>query len=353
MAIAWGAPTSTLAIPEELGTDTLHEMYRFMLLARALDERMWVLNRAGKASFAVPSQGHEAAQVGAAFALQRGKDFVLPYYRGLAMSLVIGLSPAEILMAALARAHDPSSGGRQMPNHFGSRRLKIVSQSSVVGTQIPHAAGIGLAEKIRGGDAVAWVSFGEGTTSQGDFHEGINLAAVQRLPVIFQCENNDYAISVPMSRQMAVASVAERAAAYGIPGISVDGTDVMAVYRATRDAVARARRGDGPTLIEAHTVRLLPHSSDDNDRTYRSADELAEAKTHDPITRFRCELTEAGLLDEESDRTLRAEIAREIEQATEEAEQAPSPSPNSLLRHVYAEPSHGPDGRSNNRRRYA
>jgi 2-oxoisovalerate dehydrogenase E1 component alpha subunit len=224
-----------------------------------------------------------------------------------------------------------------MPNHFGARRLKIVTQSSVVGTQIPHAAGIGLAEKIRGGDALAWVSFGEGTTSQGDFHEGLNLAAVHSLPVIFQCENNDYAISVPMSQQMAVTSVADRAVAYGMPGVSVDGTDVMAVYRATRDAAVRARRGDGPTLIEAHTVRLLPHSSDDNDRTYRTPDELAELKTHDPIARFRAELSEAEILDDAADSQLRADVAAEVEQATIEAERAPLPGPETLLQHVYAE----------------
>jgi 2-oxoisovalerate dehydrogenase E1 component alpha subunit len=337
MAIAWSAWEPALEIPPELNADVLREMYRWMLLARALDERMWLLNRAGKAAFAVPSQGHEAAQVGAAYALRRGKDFVLPYYRGLAMALVMGITPAEILMSALARAGDPSSGGRQMPNHFGARRLKIVTQSSVVGTQIPHAAGIGLAEKIRGGDGLAWVSFGEGTTSQGDFHEGLNLAAVHSLPVIFQCENNDYAISVPMSQQMAVTSVADRAVAYGMPGVSVDGTDVMAVYRATRDAAVRARRGDGPTLIEAHTVRLLPHSSDDNDRTYRTPDELAELKTHDPIARFRAELSEAEILDDAADSQMRADVAAEVEQATIEAERAPLPSLETLLQHVYAE----------------
>lgn len=328
-----------LDIPPELDATSLRDMYRYMLLARALDERVWVLNRAGKAPFAVPSQGHEAAQVGAAFALERGKDFILPYYRGLTMVLVMGMTPLDILLAALARAGDPSSGGRQMPSHYGSKRLKIVTQSSVVGTQIPHAAGIGLAEKIKGGDAIAWVSFGEGTTSQGAFHEGVNLAAVHKLPVIFQCENNDYAISVPMNKQMAVRSVAERAAAYGLPGVAVDGTDVLAVYRATREAVARARRGDGPTLIEAHCVRLLPHSSDDNDRTYRSADELAEMRTHDPIARFREELMVAGILDDIIERELRAGVTAEVEAASSAAEKAPWPDPETLTQHVYANDS--------------
>ncbi len=160
--------------------------------------------------------------------------------------------------------------------------------------RFPHAAGIGLAEKIKGGDAVAWVSFGEGSTSQGDFHEGINLAAVQKLPVIFQCENNDYAISVPMSQQMAVASVADRSVAYGIPGVKVDGTDPIATYLATREAVARARHGAGPTLIEARCLRLMPHSSDDNDRSYRASEELKEMRSHDPLACFPCAAVRRG-----------------------------------------------------------
>ena len=320
-----------------LAERVLQEMYRYMLLARSLDERMWLLNRAGKAPFVISCQGHEAAQVGAAFALERGKDFTLPYYRGLASVLVMGMTPREVMLAIFARAADPSSGGRQMPAHYGHRRLKIVTQSSPVGTQIAHAAGIGLAEKIKGGDAVAWASFGEGTSSQGDFHEGINLAAVHHLPVIFQCENNDYAISVPMSQQMAVASVADRGAAYGIPGVKVDGTDVLAAYAATRAAVERARAGEGPTLIEAKCIRLTPHSSDDNDRTYRPADELKEMRSHDPIARFRDFLREHGALDDALERDMRERVKAEVDDATAFAESAPLPEPATLLRHVYAE----------------
>jgi 2-oxoisovalerate dehydrogenase E1 component alpha subunit len=316
---------------------TLREMFRFMVLARALDERMWLLNRAGKAPFVISCQGHEAAQVGAAFALDRGKDFTLPYYRGLGTVLVMGMTPTEVMLALFARAADPNSGGRQMPAHYSSRRLKIITQSSPVGTQIAHAAGVGLAEKIKGGDAVVWTSFGEGTTSQGDFHEGINLAAVHRLPVIFQCENNEYAISVPQQQQMAIASVADRGPAYGIPGISVDGTDVLSVYEVTRRAVERARRGDGPTLLEARVVRLTAHSSDDNDRTYRSPRELKSMRHQDPIARFAAYLHEHELLSEADERELRAEVAAEVEAASAAAEAAPLPEPESLLTHVYAE----------------
>jgi 2-oxoisovalerate dehydrogenase E1 component alpha subunit len=330
-------PPTTLEIRPGLDEPALIEMYRVMLLARAVDERMWHLNRTGRAPFAIPAQGHEAAGVGAAFALTPGKDFTLPYYRDMTVALVMGMTARDMLLATLARAGEPSSGGRQMPNHFGSRRLRIITQSSVVATQVPHAAGIALAEKIRGGDAVVWVSFGEGSTSQGDWHEGVNLAAVHRLPVIFHCENNDYAISVPSSLQMAVPSVAERACAYGIPGVAVDGTDPLEVYAATRAAVERARSGCGPTLIEAHCIRLTPHTSDDNDRVYRPAGEVAELRARDPIPRFRQQLLAAGVLDDARDQALRAEVAREVDDAAAFADQAPPPDPSELLRHVYAE----------------
>jgi 2-oxoisovalerate dehydrogenase E1 component alpha subunit len=319
-----------------LAPETLRELFRFMLLARTLDERMWLLNRAGKVPFVISCQGHEAAQVGAAFALTRGKDFMLPYYRGLASVLVMGMTATEVMLALFARAADPNSGGRQMPAHYGSRRLKIVTQSSPVGTQIAHAAGIGLAERIKGGDAVVWTSFGEGTTSQGDFHEALNLAAVHQLPAIFQCENNEYAISVPQKLQMAVASVADRAAAYGMPGITVDGTDVLAMYEVTRRAVERARRGDGPTLIEARVVRMTAHSSDDNDRTYRSSSELKHLRRHDPIARFAAYLYEHDVLSAAEEQALRQAVTAEVDAATDAAEQAPLPDPETLYDHVYA-----------------
>jgi 2-oxoisovalerate dehydrogenase E1 component alpha subunit len=328
---------TSVAAPPDVDERTMLEIYRYMLLARALDERMWLLNRSGKVPFVISCQGHEAAQVGAAFALQRGVDFTLPYYRGLGTVLVMGLSPREVMLAIFARAADPASGGRQMPAHYSHRKLKIVTQSSPVGTQIAHAAGIGLAEKIKGGDAVAWTSFGEGTSSQGDFHEAINLAAVQKLPVIFQCENNDYAISVPMSQQMAISSVADRGAAYGIPGVKVDGTDPLASYAATRAAVARARSGAGPTLIEAKCLRLTPHSSDDNDRTYRPASELKDLRSHDPVARYREWLLSEGALDEVREKELHQHIAHEVDDATTFAEQAPLPDPSTLLKHVYAD----------------
>lgn len=337
MAVSLESLHNSVDIDDMPPPETLRDMYYFMVLARALDERMWVLNRAGKAPFVISCQGHEAAQVGAAFALIKNKDFLLPYYRGLASVLVMGMTPLDVLLAVFARATDPSSGGRQMPAHYSSRTLNIVTQSSPVGTQIPHAAGIALAEKIKGGDAIAWTSFGEGTTSQGDFHEGLNLAAVHKLPVIFQCENNEYAISVPQRLQMAVTSVAQRGHGYGMPGVSVDGTDVLAVYSVTRRAVERARQGDGPTLIEARVVRLTAHSSDDNDRTYRPFSELQAVRHHDPVARFGAYLFELGVLDDPLERQVHERAAAEIDAATDQAEGAPLPDPNTLFDHVYAD----------------
>jgi 2-oxoisovalerate dehydrogenase E1 component alpha subunit len=335
------APDPEIDRHSELGLtpEQLLEMYCFMRLARAVDERMWVLNRAGLAAFVISGQGHEAAQVGTVYALRRGHDFLCPYYRDLAAVLVFGMTPAEMLMALLARAADPNSGGRQMPAHWGAKRLNIVSQSSVVGTQLLHACGAALAAKMRGEDSVAFASFGEGSASEGDFHEACNFASIWRLGCLFLCENNRYAISEPSTKQMAIENLADRALGYGFPGIVVDGNDVLEVYRVAQAAVARARRGEGPTLIEAKTYRLTPHSSDDDDRIYRSREEVAEWRSVDPIGRFQAYLQAHGILDEALDAQLKARIAREVDEATEEAERAPQAAGEAALRHVFAEDS--------------
>jgi 2-oxoisovalerate dehydrogenase E1 component alpha subunit len=274
-------------------------------------------------------------------ALRPGQDFFLLYYRDLTAALAIGMTAVDVMLGVFARADDPSCGARQMPEHFSSRRWRIFTGSSCVGTQIPHASGIALATKLRGEPDVTCVSFGEGATSKGDFHEGVNFAAVHKLPVIFFCQNNGYAISERTDRQMAVASVADRAAGYGIPGVSVDGNDALAVLQATREAAERARSGEGPTLIEARTYRLVPHTSDDDDRAYRSREEVEEWRKRDPIDRMRRYLEEQGLLDAKADEALRQEITREVEEATRYAEAAAPPDPATLGRHVYAEDDHG------------
>jgi 2-oxoisovalerate dehydrogenase E1 component alpha subunit len=336
-----GVLSATVAPPSEgdagLDHGLLRAMHRALVLARATDERMWQMNRAGRAPFVVSGQGHEAAQVGAAFALDRGRDWIVPYYRDLALSMAFGLTAEEIILSALARATDPASGGRQMPAHYGSARRRIVSASSPVATQIPHATGLAYAAKLRGSDEVALTAFGEGGSSKGDFHEACNFAGIHRLAVIFFCENNRYAISVPQDLQMPIDNVADRAAAYGFPGVVVDGTDLLAVHLATRDAVARARAGEGPTLIEAKVYRFTPHSSDDDDRTYRDPEEVSAWRARDPVALFEQRMLDVGALDEESLAQVRAEIKREVDAATDAAEAAPLPDPATFADHVYAE----------------
>lgn len=324
---------------EQLGlTDQdVLQMYETMLLARKIDERMWLLNRAGKIPFVVSCQGQEAAQVGAAFALDRNKDYVLPYYRDVGVVLTFGMTARDLMLAAFAKAEDPNSGGRQMPGHFGQKKNRIVTGSSPVTTQVPHAAGIALAAKMEGKDLVVFTTFGEGSSNQGDFHEGLNFASVHKLPVIFMCENNRYAISVPIEKQYACKRISERAIGYGMPGVTVDGNDPLAVYAAVKEAADRGRSGGGPTLIEAMTYRLTPHSSDDDDRSYRSVEEVENAKKLDPIPTFAAYLKEIGLLSDEVERTIHERVDHIVDEATEYAERAPYPDPEDTLRHVYAE----------------
>ncbi len=312
-------------------------VYRTMRLARAISERMWVLQRTGKTSFVVTCEGHEAAQAGSAFALRPGVDVFAPYYRDLALVLMAGMTAREVMLSAFAKPADPSSGGRQMPGHYSHVKLKIVSGGSPVGTRIPQAAGIALAAKLQKQDTVVLCSFGDGASSKGDFHEGLNFAAIHKLPVVYLCESNGYAISVPRRLQMAIERVSDRAAAYGIPGVTVDGNDPLAVYAATRQAADRARRGEGPTLIEATVYRFSPHTSNDDDTKYRSREELAEARKRDPIALFRARLLEWRILDEQADKALGDAIAQEVNEASRFAEQSPDAAPEDALRHVYYE----------------
>ncbi len=313
----------------------LMEMYYKMVLARAVSARMWILNRMGRAPFAITGDGHEAAQVASAWALKPGKDWVVPYYRDMAVVLTVGMTPRDLMLGLLAKAADPSSGGRQMPSHFGHAGLRIVSGSSPVATQILHAVGIALASKLRGEKDATIVYFGDGASSKGDFHEGLNFAGVHRLPVVFFCENNGYAISVPLHKQMAIRQVSERAAAYGFPGVTVDGNDPLAVYAASREALERARRGEGPTLIEAVVQRLVPHSTDDDERRYRSKEELDARKAADPIPLFKAYLEGQGFLTAEQNEQINKRAAKEVDDATDFAEKSPYPEPEEALTRVY------------------
>jgi 2-oxoisovalerate dehydrogenase E1 component alpha subunit len=306
-------------------------------LARAVDERMWILNRAGRIPFVISGQGHEGAQVGIAWPLEKGKDWIAPFYRSIATCLTFGMSARDILTAQYATASDPSSGGRQMPGHYGSHEHNLVSVSSPVATQLLHAVGIALAAKIRKTGQVAMTTMGEGSSNQGDVHEGLNFAAIHKLPFVFVVENNGYAISVPLARQVAGSSVADRAAGYGIPGVTVDGADVLACYQASKDAVARARRGEGPTLIEAKVLRLTAHSSDDQQTKYRSEEELTAEKARDPLPLFRTQLLDAGVLTAETEAAIAADITAIVDDATEYAETQPDPDPATAMKWVFAE----------------
>ncbi|MDC3415467.1 thiamine pyrophosphate-dependent dehydrogenase E1 component subunit alpha [Aquibacillus salsiterrae] len=313
------------------------DMYKTMLLARRIDERMWLLNRSGKIPFVVSCQGQEAAQVGASFALNRSVDYVLPYYRDVGVVLAFGMTARDLMLQGFAKAEDPNSGGRQMPGHFGQKKNRIVTGSSPVTTQVPHAVGIALAAKMEKKELVSFVTLGEGSSNQGDFHEGANFASVHKLPVIFMVENNQYAISVPLSKQVACEKISDRAIGYGMPGITVDGNDPLAVYDAVNKARERAIKGEGPTLIETVSYRLTPHSSDDDDLSYRKKEEVDEAKAKDGVYGFANYLRELNLLTETVEQQIEEELKVLIDEATDYAENAPYAEPASIYKHVYAE----------------
>jgi 2-oxoisovalerate dehydrogenase E1 component alpha subunit len=310
-------------------------MYRAMLLARRLDERMWSLNRQGHGHFAVPCAGHEAVGAGYAFALDTTRDYLAPHHRDVTALLLWGLTPRDILCHFLGKAPDPAGAGRQMYAHWGSRRLRIFSLSSVMAGHVPHAVGVALAAKYRGENYVTWCGFGDGSSSKGDVHESMNFAAIHKLPIVFCCENNELAISVPQSKQMAVEHVADRAAGYGFPGVVVDGMDPHAVLASARAAVDRARRGDGPTLIEAKVYRYLPHTSNDDDTRYRTRQEVERARERDPLKTFRARLYGEQLLDEKSETELEHEIRAGVDDATDFALDAPELDARATFDHVY------------------
>ncbi|MGY0693049.1 thiamine pyrophosphate-dependent dehydrogenase E1 component subunit alpha [Virgibacillus sp. FSP13] len=313
------------------------DMFKTMLLARKIDERMWLLNRAGKIPFVISCQGQEAAQVGASFALNREQDYVAPYYRDLGVVLAFGMTTKDLMLSGFAKSEDPNSGGRQMPGHFGQKKNRILTGSSPVTTQLPHAVGVALGAKMEKKDVVSLVTLGEGSSNQGDFHEGLNFAGVHKLPVITMVENNKYAISVPIERQLASENVSDRAVAYGMPGVTVDGNDPLAVYEAVKEARNRAVNGEGPTLIEAVSYRLTAHSSDDDDRQYRESEEVEEARKKDSIVTFAAYLKEAGILTEAVEEKINGEIADLVNEATDYAENAPYAEPEDALKFVYEE----------------
>lgn len=322
-----------------LPEDLLKKIYRSMVLVRSLDTRMLSLQRQGRIGFYVPSTGQEACQIGSAGALGP-EDWAFPAYREPGVALWRGYPLAKLVCQFYGNAEDLEKG-RQMPNHYGNAAAKYVSPSSPVGTQIPMAVGAAWAMRIRARDTVTIVYFGDGATSQGDFHAGMNFAGVFKAPCIFLCQNNQWAISVPRSRQTASPTLAVKGEAYGIEGVRVDGNDVLAVYDVTRRAVAKARAGGGPTLIEAVTYRMGPHSSSDDPTRYRPAAELEEWKRKDPVDRLKLYLEKRGLWDEIDDAALHQEIDEEITKAVRDAEKVAPPALETVFSDVYAEmPAH-------------
>jgi 2-oxoisovalerate dehydrogenase E1 component alpha subunit len=311
---------------------------RGMLCARTVDDRLWLLSRQGKAHFVITSAGHEATQFGCAWAINVGRDYVVPYYRDMALAMALGQTPLDIFLHALGKAADPASGGRQMFGHFNSRELRIVSGSSSVGSHPLHAVGLAWAFRItKATDLVAVTFFGEGATAEGAWHEALNFAGIHQLPVVFVCENNQYAISVHQRREVPVPDVATKAAGYGMPGVVVDGNDIFAVYAAARAALRRARSGGGPTLLECKTYRFRPHSNADDDRKYRAEAEVAEWRARDPIGRLERYVLEHGLATEDQIAEMRHALETEVDQAILEAERAPGPTLDSIYAHLYGE----------------
>ena len=308
-------------------------LYRTMLMARKMDDRMFALNRQGRAPFVVGSSGHEAVQVASVGPLDLERDWILPYYRDMGVALAWGITPLEVFLAVFAKQTDPMSGGRQLPNHWSAEDRRILTQSSTIGTQYPHAAGIAHGLKIDGSDGVVVVYGGEGSTSEGDWHEAMNWAGIHKLPLIFVIENNGYAISVPSEAEVA-GHIFERAKGYGMPGHVIDGNDPLGVYRAMKEAVERARAGQGPTLIEAETYRYYAHTSDDDDRLYRSREEVDEWRRHDPVVTLKQYLIEERLLPDALEQAMEDDIESELADAVRAAEAAPDAV--DALSHVYA-----------------
>jgi pyruvate dehydrogenase E1 component alpha subunit len=321
--------------PPKLAPALLRELHRGMLRARILDEKMLPLQRQGRIAFYAEARGQEAAVIGAVAAVTSA-DYVLPAHRELGAALYRGLPLATLVAQLYGNAHDIGRG-RQMPVHLAApRALNFIPPSSCVATQLPHAAGIAWAAKMRKDPIVALAYLGEGATSAEDFHAGVNFAAVYHVPAIFVCENNQWAISTPASRQTASETFAIKALAYGIPGVRVDGNDVLAVHAVVSEAAARARAGGGPTLIEAVTYRMAAHSTSDDPHSYRSEADEAGWRDKDPLRRFEAWLAATGVRDAAGVAAERAAIEAEIAAAVEAEERVGPPPLHSLVENVYA-----------------
>ena len=323
--------------PPRIKKDTLLRMYRAMVSVRQFDDRCMKLQRTGRIGFSIPNLGIEAVSVGGAAPLDPKKDWLAPSYRDFGMAMYHGVS-LEAMMDTQYGNCDDNNLGRQMPVHFTfDEPVRFLSISSPIGTHIPHAVGIAMAERKRGGEGICLVSFGDGGTSSLGFHSGMNFAGVYSAPVVFLCQNNQWAISCPLDKQTASEDIAVKGEAYGIPGVKVDGNDVLAVYQAVDQAVKRARAGEGPTLIEAVTMRMGGHSTSDDPTKYVDQDLMREWEKKDPLRRFKEYLIAEKVLDEQQSEKIEAELAAEVSAAARAAEAKPRPGLETIFTDVYAD----------------
>ncbi|MCS7094333.1 MAG: pyruvate dehydrogenase (acetyl-transferring) E1 component subunit alpha [Thaumarchaeota archaeon] len=323
--------------PEKIGvsSDDLLKMYKAMVLTRVLDRYILRLQRMGKVALYAESLGEEAVEVGVTQALQP-RDVVFPTYRELGIYLTRGVPVAEILDRMTCTVDDPLKGHEFAI--FGDKRFNIVPAPTPVSTQIPLAVGYAMAAKLKGEKMVVLTIFGDGATSKGDFHEGLNFASVHKPPVVFVCRNNQYAISTHISKQTGSSTIAQKAVAYGLEGVRVDGNDVLAVYLTTKAAVDRIREGAPPVLIEALTYRMGAHTTSDDPKRYRTEDETQSWAKLDPVSRMRDYLISKGVMDEEADSVLRSEVEREVAAEVEKVLQKSGPDPLVIFEDVYSDP---------------
>src|SRR5437588_8856199 len=320
----------------DLDEKTLRDWFRYMLLGRQIDYRFQVLNRQGRAPFIISCAGHEAAQIGIGWPLKPKYDWLAPYYRDVVLCMRMGMTPLDLMLSVLAKASDPASGGKQTPGHFSDSRLNITSGGSPVATQMVHGAGAAYALKMDGTDKVLLTCYGEGAGAEGDAHEAFNFAAIYKLPEVFVCENNGFAISTPFNKEYAIEHVAQRAAGYGFPGITVDGRDPVTCYAVSNEAVARARSGEGPTLIECLVDRLGAHSSEDDQRRYRTQEEIELLAENDCLERFKKRLLEEGVMTAKQVAEYEEAVKEEVTKATKDGMDSADPAPEDALTNVYA-----------------
>ena len=324
-------------LPEGLAADDMVEVCRQMILVRTMDERIWMMNRQGKVPIAASCQGHEAAELGSLLAAQKDGDcFLFPYYRDLALKMAAGLTPRQVMLSFMGKEGEPYSGARQFPLQGADLPRRIIQISNVVAAGLTQSVGYALACKMMGDHTVTICYFGDGASSQGETHEAMNFAAIHKLPVVFICENNKYAISTPQASQMVLGDVAARAEGYGFPGFVIDGMDFVACYEATRHGIQHARNV-GPVLIEMKVERFMPHTTDDDDRRYRDRDAVEEARQYDPVAVFPAQMVERGISTQEQIDEFRADAMRQVNDATDFADAAAPPDASTISDHLYVE----------------